>query len=557
MAELVIRGGSVVDGTGGAARRADVAIDGDRVIAIGEGLEGARTLDATGLIVAPGFIDIHTHYDAQVFWDPALTPSCFHGVTTVVAGNCGFSIAPTRPQHRDAIARTLENVEDIDLDALRAGVPWNFEGFDEYLGAVAELRPQLNYGGFLGHSPLRLFVMGDEGYSRKANDVEIEGMCAVLREGLEAGAAGFSTSFGNTHVGMDGKPVPSRFSDRREFYALARALGEVGRGVLDVVPGDELAIEDLYRMQPELGVPIVWVPLLTWPKTSRHAFSDYRQIVELHRRYRDEGVQVWPQVTPRPLTFQYSMANPYPLMSSPGIADLISASDEVRIERFRDADWRREVQREIDNQAMQPQWEVITVDESDAHPELLGCSIADLVIERGGSPMDLLCELSIDDELGTRFRQVLANDAVDDVGWLLNQEGCLLGLSDAGAHVGQLCDAPLPTDLLGNWVRERGTMSIEKAVHKLTQEPAKLFGFEDRGVLRSGAFADVVVFDPTSVAPGPVRRVRDFPANSDRLTADQPAGVSHVIVNGCVIRQAGETRELAMLDRPGRIVSPT
>ncbi|MAG32398.1 MAG: amidohydrolase [Deltaproteobacteria bacterium] len=556
MAELVICGGDVVDGTGSGARRADVAIDGGRVTAIGEGLEGARTLDATGRIVAPGFIDIHTHFDAQVFWDPALTPSCFHGVTTVVAGNCGFSIAPTRPQHRETIARTLENVEDMDLEALRAGIPWNFESFEEYLGSVAQLRPLLNYAGYLGHSPLRLFVMGDAGYERHANDAEIEGMCRVLREGLEAGAAGFSTSFGNTHVGMDGKPVPSRFSDRREFDALSRVLGEVGRGVLCVVPAEDLPIEELYRMQPALGRPIVWAPLLTWPAGTAHAFADYRGIAELHRRYRDEGVQVWPQVTPRPLTFQYSMLNPYPLMSSPGIGDLIGATDEVRIERFRDARWRGEVQEQIDNQAMQPQWDAVTIDESDSHPELQGRVVADLVAERGGTPLDLLCEISIDDGLCTRFRQVLANDDVDDVGWLLNQEGCALGLSDAGAHVGQLCDAPLPTDLLGNWVRERGTMPLEKAVHKLTGEPAEIFGFEDRGVLRVGAFADVVVFDPATVAPGPVRRVQDFPAGSDRLTADQPTGVSHVIVNGCVIRQDERPQEKASLERPGRIVSP-
>ena len=400
MTDIVIRGGHVVDGTGAPARRADVAIEGDRITAIGEGLEGAKILDATDQIVAPGFIDIHTHYDAQVFWDPALTPSCFHGVTTVVAGNCGFSVAPTRAHHREAIARTLENVEDMNLDTLRAGIPWDFESFGECLGSVARRGTLLNYGGYLGHSALRLFVMGDAGYERDATDAEIEEMCTVVRQGLEAGAVGFSSSFGATQVGIDGKPVPSRFSDRREFDALSRVLGEVGKGVLCVIPGGPLAIEDLYRMQPALGRPIVWGPLLTWPEGASNPFSDYREIAAFHRRYRDEGVEVWAQVTPRLLTFQYTMANPFPLMGSRGIGDLIGKTDEVRTERFRDARWRREVQEQIDQLPMRPRWDATTVDESEKHPELLGRSIADLVSERGGSPLDLLCELSVDRRAG-------------------------------------------------------------------------------------------------------------------------------------------------------------
>src|SRR5438105_4008889 len=236
----VIRGGTVVDGTGGPGRRADVAIEGGRIVEIGERLTGDVELDASGHVVAPGFVDIHTHYDAQVFWDPALTPSCFHGVTTVVAGNCGFSIAPTRPEHRDLIARTLEKVEDMDVAALEAGIPWDFASFPEYLASVERRGLGLNFAAYLGHTALRLFVMGDAAYEREATPDEIERMRQVLREGMEAGAAGFATSYAPTHVGAAGKNVPSRFASRDELRALLGVLGEMKLGVAGFAPGGGL-----------------------------------------------------------------------------------------------------------------------------------------------------------------------------------------------------------------------------------------------------------------------------------------------------------------------------
>ena len=237
MSELVIKGGTVIDGTGAPGVLADVAIDGGRITAIGAGLSGDRELDATGHVVAPGFIDIHTHYDAQVFWDPSLTPSCFHGVTTIVAGNCGFSIAPTRPEHHSLIARTLENVEDMDVAALEAGVPWDFSTFPEYLASVERHGIGLNFAAYIGHTALRLFVMGDEAYERAATAEEIARMQEVVREAMQAGAAGFATSFAPTHRGVDGKPVPSRFAERAEIEALLEAVGEVGLGIAAFTPG--------------------------------------------------------------------------------------------------------------------------------------------------------------------------------------------------------------------------------------------------------------------------------------------------------------------------------
>ncbi|MEE3326744.1 MAG: amidohydrolase family protein, partial [Myxococcota bacterium] len=236
--DIVIHGGTLIDGSGSEGARADIRLEGDRITEIGRGLTGHRMIDASDRVVAPGFIDIHTHYDAQVYWDPALTPSCFHGVTTVIAGNCGFSIAPTRPEHREVIAKTLENVEDMDVAALNEGIPWDFETFPEYLDSIRARGPVLNFGAYLGHTALRLFAMGDAAYERSATDDEIQRMTEILRESLHAGACGFATSFAITHRGLDGKPIPSRFAEKREFEALCQVVGEVGKGVVHLVPGE-------------------------------------------------------------------------------------------------------------------------------------------------------------------------------------------------------------------------------------------------------------------------------------------------------------------------------
>jgi N-acyl-D-amino-acid deacylase len=334
MAELVIRGGTVLDGTGAVGRRADVAVDGGRVAAIGNGLEGDAVLDATGHVVAPGFIDIHTHYDAQVFWDPQLTPSCFHGVTTVVAGNCGFSIVPTRPEHRGVIVRTLEKVEDMDVATLEAGVEWDFATFPEYLASVERRGLGLNFGCYLGHTALRLFVMGDDASERPATDDEIATMQSVLAEGLESGAAGFATSLLPTHAGADGRPVPSRVADRRELEALLETLGRSRRGVGALTIG-EIDPRDLYELQRRTGVPFTYTALLAL------AGGQHRQLVELNDKGWADGAEVWPQVTPRPLRFSITMTDPFPLNIHPPFAALIAASTEERVAAYADPAWRR------------------------------------------------------------------------------------------------------------------------------------------------------------------------------------------------------------------------
>ena len=548
MESLVIKGGEVVDGTGADRRMADVLVIDGRIAAIGSGLDGDRQLDASGCIVAPGFIDIHTHYDAQVFWDPALSPSNFHGVTTVIAGNCGFSIAPTRAEHHELIARTLENVEDMDVAALAAGVPWNFTTFPEYLDAVGSLPLGLNFTAYIGHTALRLFVMGDDAYERAATSEEISTMVDVLEEALEAGAAGFATSVAPTHRGVDGKPIPSRFADREELEALFDCVGRSGKGVVEVTPGDILPLADIYELQMRSGAPFTITALLSTPSMTHRTF------VELNRAGWERGAIVWPQVSPRPLSFAMSLAEPFTFNVNSAFAELMAGDLEARRAAYSDPAWRDRV-RDVWSTGtfMVPRWETFEISECRSDRSLEGRQLLDLAVEQGIDPFDLVLDLALaDPDLLLRVRCVVANDDPAEVAFLISEEHCAFGLSDAGAHVGQLCDAPQATDLLGNWVRDRGVMTLEQAVHRLTKAQADLFGLVDRGVLRDGAWADIVVFDPTTVAPGPIRRVKDFPAGSERLTADRPEGVRHVLVNGIPIRVDEE--QLVVAEGPGRIV---
>ncbi|GMU78126.1 MAG: amidohydrolase [Acidimicrobiia bacterium] len=530
--ELVIRGGTVYDGSGAPGQVADVAIADGRIAEIGPNLHGDDELDASGCAVAPGFVDVHTHYDAQVLWDPGLRPSSYHGVTTVVAGNCGFTIAPTRPEHHDVIVRTLENVEDMDGATLTEGIVWEFETFPEYLELVRSRGTVLNYACYLGHSALRLYVMGDAAYERTATSGEIDEMCRLLREALDAGAAGFSSSFSYAHRGVDGKPVPSRFADRAEVEALYTAAGEAGKGAVLATPGEQCTYPDFYALAERTGRPFFW-PLFALPD-GRH-----REHLERHREGLARGLDVWPQVTPRPLTMQFTMADAYSLNTGQVFGELMKVGHSVRLAAYRDPAWRALAAADLEQSPMKPRWDTFEISESEQFPELVGRRVTDLAAERGVSPFDVMCELAVAEDLGTRFRAYIANDDPDAVAELLAHDHVALGLSDAGAHVDQLCDAPLATDLLGGWVREREVLSLERAIHKLSGEPAGIFGFVGRGSLREGSWADVCVFDPATVGPGPTRRVRDFPAGAERLTCEEPTGMRHVLVNGTPIRCDG------------------
>ncbi|MET0144834.1 MAG: amidohydrolase family protein [Ilumatobacteraceae bacterium] len=552
----VIRGGTVVDGTGAAGFVADVAVSGGRIVGIGPDLAGDVVIDATGRVVAPGFIDIHTHYDAQVFWDPALTPSCYHGVTTVIAGNCGFSIAPTRPDQRTLIAQTLEKVEDMDPESLAAGIPWDFVTFPEYLASVERRGTVLNFAAYIGHTPLRIYVMGDEASSRSATPDEVAEMATYVREAIDAGAIGFATSFAITHQGADGKPIPSRWAERAELDALFEAVADAGKGIIGINGvNDQLHFDEIYAMQRRVGVPVTWTALLTT------ATGTHDKALRLHRQGMSEGSDVWPQVSPRPLMFSMNLVEPFTLNTSPVFAELMAGDLDARAAAYGDRTWRDRVRQAWaggPTGGLAPRWETYEIMESTAHPELVGSRLLDLAEARGVDPFDLLLDLALEEPTlrDIRVRSVVANDDEAGVATLLQEDGCTLGLSDAGAHVSQLCDAPLATDLLARWVREKGVLTLEQAVHKLTQVQADLFGIDDRGVIKEGFAADIVVFDPTTVAPGPLRRLHDFPAGAERLTADQPEGMYHLLVNGVTVISDGVLVDGAVADRPGQLVKP-
>src|SRR5437588_6692622 len=445
-ADLVIRGGTVFDGSGGPGRRADVAISDSVIAEMGPDLRGERELDASGCAVTPGFIDIHTHYDAQVFWDPRLRPSSYHGVTTVVAGNCGFAIAPTREEHHEVIARTLENVEDMNVDTLAAGIVWDFTTFPEYLETIRRRGTLLNFTAYVGHSPLRLYVMGDDAYERAATAAEIGRMAELVREGIAAGAAGFSTSFSFAHRGVDGKPVPSRFAKADEVEGLFMAASEAGKGVVLITPGEQCTYADVYEWQPRVGRPFTY-PLFARPDGA------HLETVELHEQGLSRGAQVWPQVTPRPLTMQFTMADAYSLNVGTVFGELLKVSRPVRMAAYRDPAWRALAAADLENARMKPRWETFEVSESALFPELQGRRINDLAAERGKAPLDVMCEIALEEDLETRFRAYIAHDDVDAVGRLLTTDSVALGLSDAGAHVDQPCDAPLFTDPPATWRR--------------------------------------------------------------------------------------------------------
>ena len=548
-AEIVVRGGTVIDGTGAPARRADVAVAAGRVVAVGDGLSGDRELDASGQVVSPGFIDIHTHYDAQVFWDPWLTPSAFHGVTTVVAGNCGFSIAPIKASGVSILARTLQHVEDMSYDTLSVGVPWDeFETFPQYLDAVERRGVALNYGCYVGHTAVRLYVMGEDAYERAATEDEMAGMQAVVGEAMAAGAMGFASSASPTHNGDKGRPVPSRVAGLDELSALLAPLRDAGRGVVALLPGGVIRHPEVFALQKEIGRPFTWTALLTVK-----GYPYHEKVIADNDAAWENGGEVWPQVSCRPLVFQMNLAEPFVLNMRPSFAALMGTTRDERLSAYSDPAWRAATWDELSS-GIPFNWKALSVAESASRPDLVGRPVLELAEEQGLNALDVILDISLGDDLTTRFWSVLANDDPDGIAWLLPRDHVLLGLADSGAHVSQLCDACFATDLLGSWVRDREVMSLERAVHKLTGEPAGVYGLTDRGTIEVGKAADICVFDSATVAPGPLRRLRDFPADGERLTADAPQGITHVLVNGVPIRVDGEMLPDALNSHPGRLL---
>lgn len=543
--DLVLRGGRVIDGTGSPAQSADVGVEGDRIVAVGDvgSTKGAEVVELDGLALAPGFVDIHTHYDAQVTWDGDLTPSCWHGVTSVVMGNCGFSIAPTRPEDRGVIARTLENVEGMSVEALTEGIDWSFETFPEYLDALERTPTRLNVAAMIGHTALRIYALGDEANERAATAEEVERMRAIVGEAIDAGAIGFATSKSPTHSGDAGKPVPSRLAEIDEITRIASVMGEKDRGTFQATIGPGFYVKELAALSETIGRPVTWTALLTMSEAPGRAKETLEQQASL-------GGEVWPQIACRPLVFQITLEDPFPFAMAPGFDEVLAAPRAQRADIYADLSWRERVRPGLDR-VWGHTWGKNTIDETERHLELRhGPSLAEIGAARGQHPMDAMIDLALEEDLKTRFSIVLVNDGDDEIGELLRDNRAVLGLSDAGAHASQICDACFSTHLLGHWVRERGAISLEQAVHRLTAHAANVFRIPDRGVLRPGAYADLCAFDPDTVGVSGVDRVYDLPAGADRLLA-RSTGIEHVWVNGEAIRLDGKDVDGA---RPGRLI---
>ncbi len=552
--DLKITGGTIVDGTGKPGFRGDLGIKDGKVVALGKADGPAtQTIDATGRIVAPGFVDVHTHYDAQILWDRMLSISPWHGVTTTVIGNCGFGVAPTKAIHRKLILQTLEKVEGMSLDALQAGLGevWPFETFPQYLDTLEKRGSAINVATLFGHTPLRMYVMGEESTERAATSDEIGAMKKLMREAMDAGAIGFGTSVSVSHNGYAGKPVPSRQAAVEEMDALVSVMGEIKRGLMQITIGREFSTRHMAEVSRKYKVPVTWTALLS------HLYGPggHRKQLDLAAEQRRSGAMVIPQVSCRPLNFEFTFAEPF-------IFDVMKFMNELAIEdakapgtrrrAYADPAWREKLRSEV-TPLFQRWWDRVVIALAPSHKELEELPLAVAAARLGKDPVDLALDIALANNLQARFRMAVMNFDEKEVAELITDPNTIIALSDAGAHASQLCDACYSTHLLGHWVRDRKVFTVEEAVHNLTQRPAEMFGITDRGLLAEGRPADVVVFDAKTVGPGPLKRVNDLPAGADRLVS-QASGIDAVIVNGKLIRRDNKDVFAANDKLPGRLL---
>jgi N-acyl-D-aspartate/D-glutamate deacylase len=550
MLDKVIRGGTVIDGTGSPSRVADIGIKDGRIVAIGVIDQGAaEVIDATGCIVTPGFVDPHTHYDAQLLWDPTASPSSVHGVTTIIGGNCGFTLAPLIPGDADYLRKMMSKVEGMPLAALENGTDWSWETFAEYLGRL-EGNISVNAGFLVGHCAIRRYVMGPAAVGAEASEAHIDGMRAELAKSIKSGALGFSFTNSTSHSDGDGEPVASRWATHDELIALCEEVGlHEGTTLEGIVPGclDRFAddeIELLGLMSAAANRPMNWNVLTV---DSREADRVPRQISAYDRSI-ELGGKVVALTMPVQVPMNMSFSSFCGLWLLPGWQQILGVPLAERIQRLQDPDTRVLM---LENSLSQAagvfrrlaDWGDYVIGDtySAANEGLKGRVVRDVAIERGKSSFGTLLDIVIADELKTILWPTPQDD--DAESWRMRaelwQDGrAMIGGSDAGAHLDRMCGAPYPTRWLADCIRGRKLVPVEFAVKMMTSQPAKLFGLVDRGELREGACADVVVFNPDEIGSEEAMLVTDLPGNSSRLTAGS-FGVKRVLVNGVTIVENG------------------
>src|SRR5215468_4394111 len=541
--DLVIRGGFIVDGTGAPGRTGDLAVSGGRIAEVGAvSGRGAREVDAGGLVVAPGFIDPHTHYDAQLTWDPSASCTSWHGVTTIVTGNCGFTLAPSRPQDRLTLMKMLEYVEGMSLEAMQKGIQWNFESFREYLDALDRLPLWVNVAPLIGHSAVRQFVMGDAAWEREATPDELERMAGEVRRAMAEGAVGFSSTTNMNHVGDRGRPVPSRLGSDDELEYLAAAMGSTGRGIVELTIGgsrpDRVAEVDRYReLARAARRPVTMVSVRHNPARP----DEHRQILAKVDAAWREGLRLHPQGTCSPLTSTFTLLNGFVFGRYKVWRRVLEAPVSAWRAIFADPGFRAEFCATVGRTALFASDIVPLRIKRVAKPELqrfAGRTVVELARETGKDVTDAFFDLGLEDDLRTEFLAATMNTDAASVAEIFMHPLAVLGLSDAGAHITMFSEAGQTSQLLGHWVRERRAVSLEAAVRLITAAPADIFGIPERGRLAPGLAGDITVFDPDTIACHEEEIVHDMPDGGPRFVS-RADGIRWSFVNGRAIIRDG------------------
>ena len=558
--DLLIKDARICDGTGAPLYAGAVAVENGKIVLAGAGVSGSarREIDAGGLVVAPGFIDIHTHYDAQVSWDRLLTCSSWHGVTSLLMGNCGVGVAPVRPRQKSTMAWDLVNVEALPHDVLMRGVSWEWESFPEYMAAIERGGIALNTGFLVPLSALRFYVIGDQAAERAATAEETAQMAALLRDAMLAGAYGFSLSLAPQHIGFQGRPLASRMASNQELGALCRVMRELNRGVIEILPSrgataspSETGFDLLVFLAEQSQRPVTFLALLDLPGIP---LSTHVDTVERLKPLLARGLRILPQVTPRPIQQYYTLRDPFIFAALDSWKGVFNRSAEEQMALFRSEAFRIAFKDELKRghkAVFRGRWDRVHVVrvEKEANRRFLNRSIAEIATELGKDPEDAILDLGLDENLELGITLSVINVNKDIVEKLLQLPNTLIGLSDAGAHVAQHCDAGLPSYLLAEWVRERHTLTLEEGVRRLTSELADFMELRTKGRIRAGNDADLVIFDPDRITAMPPEWVNDLPGGQPRLI-ERAEGIEYTIVNGEVLF-AHNVHEGAM---PGRVL---